>query len=324
MKNNVLNTDPVSIADAVGQINDRVDGGSANVLSGIEMLDEITNGWAPGEFCIFGASVAMGKTSFVLSCISNIVQNGTPVALFSATDGCNEYFLTRVVCALGNRELPQTGEQRQMLLRDAHLEDVPLNLFFNIRMTLSYIHDKTVALIKEKGVRCVFIDTLQSVFASEEDGNTKEGVKRICHELRIMAKEFNIPIIVTSELSRAVDNRNGSWGKRPKLSDLMSRSAIEHEADSVYLFYRPEYYMIYEDEQGYDLHDRGKVIIAKNHTGACGTVCLQFNHQTALIEDIPDIIEKRRMMEAARLQLTDEIRSGSRYSSLVEKLGLQF
>lgn len=324
MDNNVKNTDPISICDALECINNRDNSVSPNILSGIEALDEITSGWAPGEFCILGASIQMGKTSFVLSCISNMVSNGTPVAIFSATDSCNEYFLSRVVCALENRVLPQTEERRLMLLRDVHLKDMPLNLCFNLRMTLSYIHDTVEALINEKGVRCVFIDTIQSIFVSEDNCNTRENMAHICHELKIMAREFNIPFIVTSELCRTADNRRGVEGKKPRLTDLWSKGVIEQEADSVYFFFRPEYYGLFEDEEGNDLRGIGEIIVAKNHMGACGTAQVLFNHSTITIEDIPGYKEERMKKEKAQQELIDKMRNDSRYEYLTDMLGLEF
>lgn len=310
-------TDPISISDALACINDKIENSdSDNILSGIRVLDEITDGWAPGELCILGAATAMGKTSFVLSCITNIVSRGLPVALFSAPDTMNENFVARVVSALKDEDMPKTKAERRKLLEGARLQDVPLYTCHNSRMTLAYIRDNLETLVKERGIRCVFIETIQSIFVSENKGNTKEGMERICHELRCMAREFNLPFIVTSELNRSPENRVGAWGKIPRMSDLRSSYAIEQEADSVYLFYRPEFYHIFEDEEANDLNEIGEVTIAKNNYGSCGKVRVRFNHSTCRIEDISASNER------AKLKIQDMMNNNDSYKLLKEKLGL--
>lgn len=88
--------DTLSISEAIDFINSSEDNNStANILSGIEALDSFTDGWRPGELCVFGARPGMGKSYFVVSCISNIVSEGTPVALFSAVNSLNLSFISQ-------------------------------------------------------------------------------------------------------------------------------------------------------------------------------------------------------------------------------------
>ena len=88
-------------------------------------------------------------------------------------------------------------------------------------------------MVEKHGVRCIFIDSLQNIFNSEENGNQKEGMENVCHELKLIARDLNVPLIVVSDLNRAVEHREGIDAKVPQLSDLRGSSAIEHEADSV-------------------------------------------------------------------------------------------
>ena len=94
-----------------------------------------------------------------------------------------------------------------------------------------------------------------------------------------MAKELDIPVIALSQLNRSVEQRDSNDGKRPQLSDLRESGAIEQDADMVIFVHRPEYYHIYHDEQGNDLHGMAQIIIAKHRKGAVGDVLLHFRGQ---------------------------------------------
>lgn len=77
-------------------------------------------------------------------------------------------------------------------------------------------------------------------------------------------------------MNRTVENRDGLEGKRPQLSDLRESGAIEQDADMVLFVHRPEYYHIFNDEKGNDLHGKAQIIIAKHRKGATGDVLLTF------------------------------------------------
>lgn len=107
-------------------------------------------------------------------------------------------------------------------------------------------------------------------------GSRQEEVSTISRSLKGLAKELNIPIIALSQLNRGVESREGIDGKRPQLSDLRESGAIEQDADMVCFIHRPEYYKIYSDEKGNDLHGMAEIIIAKHRNGAVGDVLLRF------------------------------------------------
>ena len=116
----------ISISDAVNIVYKNISTTSNNFMSGIDTLDLLTNGWLPGELCVVGARPLMGKTGFVLSCISNMLFEGLPVALFSASDYLSENFMARLVCAIKDEERPYDETQRYVFLQEAHLDEVPL------------------------------------------------------------------------------------------------------------------------------------------------------------------------------------------------------
>ena len=121
------------------------------------------------------------------------------------------------------------------------------------------------------------IDYLQLMNANGMRFNSRqEEVSTISRSLKGLAKELNIPVLALSQLSRAVEQREGVEGKRPQLSDLRESGAIEQDADMVLFVHRPEYYHILQDEKGNDLHGMAQIIIAKHRKGATGDVLLNF------------------------------------------------
>jgi len=96
----------------------------------------------------------------------------------------------------------------------------------------------------------------------------------ISGKLKMIAKELNIPIIVLSQLSRAVEQRGGA--KKPVLSDLRDSGSIEQDADMVMFLYRPEYYGITSDETGESTEGLAELEIAKHRNGSLSTIELEF------------------------------------------------
>jgi DnaB: replicative DNA helicase len=95
-------------------------------------------------------------------------------------------------------------------------------------------------------------------------------------------------VLALSQLSRNVENREGLEGKRPQLSDLRESGAIEQDADMVLFVHRPEYYHIYQDEKGNDLHGMAQIIIAKHRKGSVGDVLLNFRGEFTRFQDPQD------------------------------------
>jgi replicative DNA helicase len=89
-------------------------------------------------------------------------------------------------------------------------------------------------------------------------------------------------------LNRGVESREGLEGKRPQLSDLRESGAIEQDADMVLFVHRPEYYHIYQDDNGRDLHGMAQIIIAKHRKGATGDVLLTFRGEFTRFENPDD------------------------------------
>jgi len=113
----------------------------------------------------------------------------------------------------------------------------------------------------------------------------QEEVSTISRSLKGFAKELNLPVIALSQLNRGVESREGLEGKRPQLSDLRESGAIEQDADMVLFVHRPEYYNIYQDDNGRDLRGMAQIIIAKHRKGATGDILLSFKAEFTRFEN---------------------------------------
>ncbi|KGI59659.1 MULTISPECIES: replicative DNA helicase [unclassified Prevotella] len=259
-------------------------GGLTGISTGYTKLDEMTSGWQKSDLVIIAGRPAMGKTSFALSVAKNIaVDSRVPIAFFSLEMN-NVQLVNRLIsntCEIGGNKIlngqlsPDEWSRldknvRKLTGSPIYIDDTPGLSVFELRT-------KARRLVREKGVKIIMIDYLQLMNANGmKFGSRQEEVSTISRSLKGLAKELDIPILALSQLNRTVENRDGLEGKRPQLSDLRESGAIEQDADMVIFVHRPEYYHIFEDEKGNDLHGMAQIIIAKHRKGATGDVLLTF------------------------------------------------
>ena len=268
--------------------------GLSGLASGFDKLDKITSGWQNSDLIIIAARPAMGKTAFVLSMMKKMaVDQRIPVAMFSL-EMANVQLVNRLitnVCEIPGEKIKNGQLERyewsQLDTRISQLIDAPIYVDDTPSLSIFELRTKARRLVREHDVKVIMIDYLQLMNASGMSfGSRQEEVSTISRNLKALAKELNIPIIALSQLNRGVENREGSDGKRPQLSDLRESGAIEQDADMVCFIHRPEYYKIYEDDKGNDLRGKAEIIIAKHRNGAVGDVLLNFQSKYARFENI--------------------------------------
>ena len=268
-------------------------GGLTGIPTGYSGLDDVTSGWQASDLVIIAGRPAMGKTSFALSIAKNVaVDYGVPVGFFSLEMN-NVQLVNRLisnVCEISGHKIlngqldPSDWERLDETI--VRLSDAPIFVDDTPGLSVFELRTKARRLVREKGVKLIMIDYLQLMNANGmKFGSRQEEVSTISRSLNGLAKELNIPVLALSQLSRNVENREGLDGKRPQLSDLRESGAIEQDADMVLFVHRPEYYHIYQDEKGNDLHGMAQIIIAKHRKGSTGDVLLNFRGEFTRFQD---------------------------------------
>ena len=267
--------------------------GLSGVPSGFTKLDRVTSGWQKSDLVIVAARPGMGKTAFALSMARNIaIQHETAIGFFSL-EMASEQLVSRLIASeaelsasklrkgdLKDFEMVQLHEKiKQLSEAQIYIDDTPALTVFELRA-------KARRLVKNHNVGIIIIDYLQLMSAGGNAGNREQEISTISRSLKGIAKELKIPVIALSQVNRGVENRTGTGSKRPMLSDLRESGAIEQDADIVTFIYRPEYYKIYEWDNGDDSRSQAEIIIAKHRNGALENVRLKFTAEFAKFSDI--------------------------------------
>ena len=276
-----------------------------SIKSGFAEFDVNFGGFGLGEFVVIGGRPSMGKTQLLVNLALNM-STAHPVLYF--TFDLSESILTnRFISSLSGVAVSKilqgdlSDEEHQVL---AAIEPVfaqhkiLLNDSCSNSMTDLRAHCKQQ--IEAHGVKVIIIDYLQLMSATKHRNNRELEISYISRALKNIARDFNVCVIATSQLSRAVEVRGGA--KIPQLSDLRESGALEQDADKVIFIYRPEYYGISCDEVGNDTTGVTELILAKNRNGALGSVKLKRNDDfTCFTDYIPSLVDftfsKKRLDE---------------------------
>ena len=264
------------------------------ISSGFKSLDDLTGGWQNSELILLAGRPAMGKTSLAVSMISNIAcKHGIPAAFFSL-ESSKEHLTNSfcsVICGISRRKIKERNineeEKRKFDDNIISLLEAPLYIDDTPGLSELELRDKAQKLVREYGVKIIIIDYLQLMNAKGVIVSSRqEEISYIVRSLKDLALELNIPIIVTCQLNRSV-SRDGIEGKRPQLSDLRESDSLEQDSDMIVFAHRPDYYNIYMDKNGNDLHDIVNVILAKNRNGITGYINLKVCWDYMKFKELP-------------------------------------
>lgn len=259
------------------------EGNGFGLFTGNVSFDRLTNGFQPGELIIIGGRPAMGKTALMLNWAWNMVNDfNYKVAYFTLEMSKTQ--LTERFIGMASEISTSQLKSGVLGVEDfgrlsklvESIKEIPFYIVDIMYCELFDLLESARTAVKRDGVNILFIDYLQLIrFKIGRNTNREAEVALVMRKLKELARELNVPVIVTSQLSRAVESRGGD--KRPQLSDLRESGSIEQDADKVVFLYRAEYYDITEDANGQPTENVAELIIAKNRTGPTENVQIQFN-----------------------------------------------
>lgn len=259
----------------------KADGNISGVKTGYYDLDRLTSGFQKGDLIILAARPSVGKTAFALNVAYNVAyKSDEAVAVFSLEMPA-EQLIQRVICSAGSLKaeslrsgsILKESNERYYAAADKvskcnlYIDDTP-----GIRV--GEIAAKCRRLHREHGLKMIIIDYLQLISGpSNSKESRQQEVSDISRQLKMIARELNVPVIALSQLSRSVEKRDN---KRPVLSDLRESGAIEQDADIVSFIHREDYQ---DPKKEAETQGATDIIIAKHRNGALADIRLVFLKQ---------------------------------------------
>jgi len=272
--------------------------GALGVRSGFKNLDQITSGFQAGDMIILAGRPSMGKTAFGLNIARNAaVDHRVPVGFFSLEMTAHQLAL-RMLCAEAGVDsmLLRTGKlESKKFQRLPHvigkLASAPLYIDDTPALSVMELRARARRLKSEFNIGLILVDYLGLMEIPNKKVESQQiKIAEISRSLKALAKDLGTPIMVLSQLSRAVETRPGD--KRPILSDLRDSGAIEQDADVVMFIYRGGMYEQHRKDGASDLSTT-EIIVAKQRNGPLGTAMVKFNLQTGKFEDLaPEYLQQ--------------------------------
>lgn len=250
------------------------------VATGFIDFDVMTAGLQPADLVVLAARPSMGKTAFALNVAEHVAcVDKQAVAVFSL-EMSKEQLVMRLLCSharvdahkvrtgfLAEKDFPDlVNAAGKLAAAPIFIDDTP-------GISVMEMRAKARRLKAEHDIKMIVVDYLQLMQGpvSSKD-NRQQEISEISRSLKSIARELGIPVIVLSQLNRAVENRPDH---RPMLSDLRESGAIEQDADVVILLMRREYY----ERDNEAVKGLAEVMVAKQRNGPVGDVTLTFNER---------------------------------------------
>ncbi|HOK24664.1 replicative DNA helicase [Coprothermobacter proteolyticus] len=246
--------------------------------TGLQKLDELLTGFQKSDLLILAARPGMGKTAFALNVATYMsMEEEIPVLFFSLEMSATQ-LVQRLLSAVSNvpSQKLKTGylateDFDALRIAMSRLEDAPLWIDESPGLSVLEIRSRARRAVAELGIKMIIIDYLQLIRLGQNVDNRVQEVSEITRSLKNLARELDIPLLVLSQLSRAVEQRAD---KRPQLSDLRESGSIEQDADVVMFLYSEDYY---KQQKGLRPENSAvELVVAKHRNGPTGEVKLMF------------------------------------------------
>ncbi len=269
----------IKLSEALRQYYDQIEyryehrGELLGVPTGFDDLDRMTGGLQRSDMIVVAGRPGQGKTSLLLNIALNAAKRFQQrVAIFSL-EMSHAQLTERLVAqeaGIDSQRL-RTGDLRdeewpRFVQAQAALGDVPIVIDDTPALSISQLRAKARRLDADHGLDLILVDYLQLMTTDRRSENRNQEVAALSQGLKNLARELNVPVVVASQLSRAVEQR---MDKRPMLSDLRDSGAIEQDSDVVLFLYRDGAY-----HDTCETPNATELIVAKHRKGPTGTVNL--------------------------------------------------
>ena len=269
------------VSKTVEYIDDMRENGTG-LSTGFDSIDSLLGGMRGGTLTVMAGRPSMGKSTLALNIANNMATRNKNV-LFYSLEMQQVQLMMKIVASetdinlnkVDNNTLSE-DENDRWYRELAKAGDKTMTILDRGNIAVRDIVSKARQIHGQTGIDCIVIDYLQIMKYDKNREISELG--NITRELKYLSKELDIPIILLSQLSRGVEQREN---KRPLMSDLRSSGEIEQDADCIIMVYRDEYYNKEESE------DRGmaEIIVAKNRMGQIGWVKCKFEGQYSKFSD---------------------------------------
>lgn len=254
------------------------------VPTGFTDFDHLTGGLQKQDLIILAARPSLGKTALALNMAEYAARNNATVGIFSMEMSA-EQLVMRLISSYARIDAHRlkngflTAEEwarvanalRQLSEHKIYIDDTP-------GITVGEMRAKARRLKAEHGLELMIADYIQLISGRGKVENRTQEVSQISRDLKILAKELNVPVIALSQLSRRVEERSDH---RPQLSDLRESGGLEQDSDLVCFIYRDEVYGETDENRGV-----AELIIAKQRNGPTGKVSLCFLKEYTRFENL--------------------------------------
>jgi replicative DNA helicase len=289
----------------------------SGLKTGFVDVDRKIAGLQPSELIVLASRPGMGKTALATNIAYNVAKSwrearqdgdklnmeGGVVGFFSLQMS-SEQIATRIISQQSGIPISAIRrgaitERNFEIIRDQAIEFQTLPLFIDETTALSIeqLASRAHRLKREKGLDLLVIDNLEllRIAVRTNFGDTRISSLQITRELKKLAKDLDIPVLVLAQLPSKIDKRQD---KRPRLDDFSDKGAIEQDADVVIFLHRDDFYLVKDEpspgsyehldwaKQLESVHGQAELMVAKQRNGATGTVFLSFDPNIGSFSDL--------------------------------------
>ncbi len=292
VSNSQIKREFVPIWEAVSDYYDEIEkllemgAGTVGIPTGFKGLDGLLGGFQKSDLVVFAGRPGMGKTSWILTVAMQAARRGARVAIFTMEMGV-EQMVQRLLSMetgikIGQLRTADINPREQTRLTEAigRISNLPLFIDDTPSITPIEMRTKCRRLQHEYGLDMVMVDYMQLMSAGKAyENNRVQEISYISRALKELARELNVCVLSTAQLSRAVEQRQD---KRPQLSDLRESGSIEQDADAVMFLYRDEVY----NPDTTEFPNQAEVMLSKHRHGPTGKVELYFEKSITRFMDV--------------------------------------